>query len=114
MSRLKDALCDLDRFLARWGWLPIHLINIFMVVFFMVFGMGFEIYYAIVQLIDSIDTFHVFAKCTPVADVIVFSAAAYVCQLLSSCISREFDNAACTWKFAALLSSWWTACGWCM
>lgn len=67
MSRLKDALCDLDRFLARWGWLPIHLINIFMVVFFMVFGMGFEIYYAIVQLIDSIDTFHVFAKCTPVA-----------------------------------------------
>ena len=38
-----------------------------MVVFFLVFGVGFEIYYSIVQLIQAVNTFHFAAKCYQVA-----------------------------------------------
>ncbi|KAK9817815.1 hypothetical protein WJX72_002659 [[Myrmecia] bisecta] len=49
--------------LGRWGWKPVFFLNWAIIVFFSVFGVGFEVYYSIVALVKNIHTFKFFAAC---------------------------------------------------
>ena len=44
-------------------WTPIFLLNAFIVVWFLVNGVGFGIAYSTKQIVQDVKTFHVFAEC---------------------------------------------------
>ncbi|KAK9809392.1 hypothetical protein WJX73_001610 [Symbiochloris irregularis] len=93
----------IPKFLAQHGWLPIHLLNIFLVVFFAVFGMGFEIYYAILTLTKHLDPAQLtYSLCTATAPVTApccqaplteatLPQAAAICSRLA-CFTRDNSN----------------------
>ena len=59
------ASCALmpPKLMRQWGWVPVFLLNAFIVVWFLVTGMGFGVAYSIIQIVQDVETFHVFAEC---------------------------------------------------
>ncbi len=59
------ANCTLlpPKFMRKWNWAPIFVLNLFIVLWFLVNGVGFGIAYSTIQIVDDVKTFHVFAEC---------------------------------------------------
>ncbi|DBB07514.1 TPA: Lymphocyte transmembrane adapter 1 [Trebouxia sp. C0006] len=59
------ASCTLlpPNFMRKWDWAPIFVLNLFIVLWFLVNGVGFGIAYSTIQIVDDVKTFHVFAEC---------------------------------------------------